>query len=665
MRHVFIALVVFLIAGLPLRAQEPPAAAPPGDAATPGIRHRAGPPPPALVAVMQAVRADEWETARAIARPAGQVVEDIVTWRFLRADKGDFDQVRDFLTRNAGWPALDQVRARGEATLPAGADPQTVVDFFADAPPATGSGSVRLTRAFAALGRSGDAQAQAVLTWRTMALSAPDHAYLLDHYGPLLAPHHEARLDALLWQNATDSARLMLDLVPRGWRALAVARMALRAQDPGVDALIAAVPADLARDAGLAWERFNWRIEKNRGDDAIALLDERSISVESLGRPDRWANWRRIFARRMMRDGQSELAYRLAANHFLTEGADYADLEWLAGYVALRQLGEPELALAHFRRLGAAVETPISLGRAGYWEGRALEALGRASEAQVAFARGGRHQTSFYGQLAAERAGLPMDPALTGATDGPGSQGQTFDDRSTLQAALLFAQAGERPLAGWFLSHLAEGMEPADQARLADLALELDEPYLALRVAKVAAEQGTILPRAYFPVPPITTSQNTVPRELVLSIARRESEFNPAAASGAGALGLMQLMPATAQSMAERMDLAFSDDTLLTDATYNATLGAAYLARLIEEFGPNPVLVAVAYNAGPSRARAWISDRGDPRSAGVNVVDWIEMIPFRETRNYVMRVTESLAVYRARLDRQTHRLRLSEDLRGF
>ncbi len=665
MRSIFTAVIVSMIAALPVCAQGSGAPRLAEDSAATQTPGRVGPPPPALVGVMAAVRADEWADARALARPAGQLVEDIVTWRFLRADQGNFDQVRDFLARNPGWPAHDQVRARGEATLPADADPQTVLDYFAEARPATGSGAVRLTRAFAALGRTGDAQAQAVLTWRTMALSAPDHAYLLDHYGPLLAAHHVARLDALLWQDATDSARLMLDLVPRGWRALAVARMALRAQEPGVDALIAAVPADLARDAGLAWERFNWRIEKNRGDDAIALMDERSISVESLGRPDRWANWRRIFARRMMRDGQSELAYRLAANHFLTEGADYADLEWLAGYVALRQLAEPELALAHFRRLGAAVETPISLGRAGYWEGRALEALGRTAEAQAAFARGGQHQTSFYGQLAAERAGLPMDPALTGATDRPGPQGRAFDGGSTFQAALLFAQAGERPLAGWFLSHLAEGMGPADQARLADLALELDEPYLALRVAKVAAEQGTILPRAYFPVPPITTSENTVPRELVLAIARRESEFNPAAASGAGALGLMQLMPATAQSMAERMELTFSDDALLTDATYNATLGTAYLARLIDEFGPNPVLVAVAYNAGPSRARAWISDRGDPRSAGVNVVDWIEMIPFRETRNYVMRVTESLAVYRARLDGQTHRLRLSEDLRGF
>ncbi len=634
-------------------------------APVPAAAAQAGPPPPALVAVMSAVRADDWEDARALARPAGQLVEDIVTWRFLRADKGDFGQVRDFLARNPGWPALDEIRARGEAVIPPDADPQAIVDFFADAQPATGSGAVRLTRAYRALGRSGDAQAQAVLTWRSMALRAPDHAYLLDHYGPILAPHHVARLDALLWQDATDSARLMLDLVPRGWRALAVARMALRAQDPGVDALISAVPAELAGNGGLAWERFNWRIEKNRGDDAIALLDERSISVDSLGRPERWANWRRIFARRMMRDGQAELAYRLAANHFLTGGADYADLEWLAGYIALRQLAEPELALAHFRRLAAAVETPISLGRAGYWEGRALEALDRPAEAQVAYARGGQHQTSFYGQLAAERAGLPMDPALTGDEPVARAPGDVFADRSVYQAAMLFAQAGERPLAGWFLSHLAETLGPEDQAALAARALVLDEPYLALRVAKVAAEQGTILPRAYFPAPDIATEGTTVPRELVLAVARRESEFNAAASSGAGARGLMQLMPATAQSMADRLSLDFSADALLRDAAYNARLGTAYLARLIDEFGPNPVLVAVAYNAGPSRARAWIADRGDPRSAGVDVVDWIEMIPFRETRNYVMRVTESLAVYRARLSGEAQDLRLSSVLRSF
>ncbi|MGC9369494.1 MAG: transglycosylase SLT domain-containing protein [Paracoccaceae bacterium] len=617
-----------------------------------------------LVPVMEAVRADEWARAAALARGIGAVAEDIVRWRRLRAGEGDFDAYRDFLARRADWPGLDRVRSRGEGTIPEGADPAEIIAYFGGRAPVTGLGALRLVAAYRALGRGGDAQAQAVLTWRSLPLGAKGHADLLDWYGPLLAPHHAARLDALLWQGADDDARLMLSLVDQGWRALAVARMTLRARGGGVDALIAAVPGQLAGDGGLAWERFDWRRDKGRHEDAITLLDERSISAESLGRPERWANWRRIYARRMMRDGQAELAYRLAANHFLAQGSDYADLEWLAGYIALRQLDEPEVALAHFRRFHSAVETPISLGRAGYWEGRALEALGRAEEAQAAYRAAGQHQTSFYGQLAAEKAGLPMDPALAGTESYPDWRQADFTGSSLIEAARLFHEAGERNLAEWFLTHLAENAGAEGQAQLSGLALDWGEPHIALRIAKVAAGGGTILPRAYFPVTELADLDHPVAPELVLAIARRESEFDPGVTSGAGARGLMQLMPGTARLVAEELEIAYAPGRLLSDPDYNATLGAAYLSRLVEEFGNNVVLVAAGYNAGPGRPRRWVEEFGDPRSAGVDAVDWIETIPFRETRNYVMRVAESLVIYRARLSGEAVPLKLSEELKA-
>ncbi|WP_212523761.1 lytic transglycosylase domain-containing protein [Actibacterium sp. MT2.3-13A] len=617
-----------------------------------------------LAAVMKAVRADDWAQAAELARGIGPVAEDIVSWRRLRAGEGDFADYRAFLARRSDWPGLDRLRVRGEGTIPDGADPAEVVAYFDGRAPATGQGALRLIAAYRALGRAGDAEAQAVLTWRSLPLDAKGHADLLDAYGRLLAPHHAARLDEMLWQGADDSARLVLPLVDAGWRALAVARMTLRARGPGVDALVAAVPEALAGDGGLAWERFDWRRAKARPEDAIALMDERSIGPDSLGRPERWANWRRIYARQMMREGQAELAYRLAANHFLVSGEDYADLEWLAGFIALRRLGEPEVALAHFHRFRAAVETPISLSRAGYWEGRALEALGRRDAAQAAYADAGQHQTAFYGQLAAEKAGLAMDPALTGTENYPDWRQAPFAGSSLIEAARLFHEAGERNLVEWFLTHLAEGAGPEGQAQLAGLALDWDEPHVALRIAKVAAGQGTILPRAYFPLTGLAGRDHPVPAELVLSIARRESEFDPGVTSGAGARGLMQLMPGTARLMAGALEIDFVPERLLSDPDYNATLGAAYLARLAGEFGNNVVLVAAGYNAGPGRPRSWIEEYGDPRSAGVDVVDWIETIPFRETRNYVMRVAESLAIYRARLSGQAVPLRLSAELRA-
>ncbi|MBL3571382.1 lytic transglycosylase domain-containing protein [Rhodovulum visakhapatnamense] len=620
--------------------------------------------PSALSRAMVAVRADRWAEARQLARPAGQVALDIVEWRRLRAGEGRLDDYRAFLARNPDWPGLDKVRTSGEGAIGAGDDPAAVVAFFGGRAPVTGEGALRLVEAEAALGRTGEARAAAVAAWQTLPLSEAAQSAFLARFGRTLAGQHVARLDTLLWEGHDISAGRMLSLVPEGWQKLAAARIALRNQDPGVDARIAAVPTSLRNDPGLAYERFMWRTRKGRGEDAIALLDERSASAQSLGRPALWAGWRRYYAHQVLREGNPKLAYRLASRHHLSAGASYAELEWLSGFIALRFLDRPETALTHFRAFEAAVRTPISLGRAGYWEGRALEAMRHPQEARAAYAMGAQFQTGFYGLLSAERGGIAMDPSLAGHDYYPDWRAQPFARSSVIAAAFLLHEAGEKNLVEMFLTHLAESADPAGQRALAGLALELNDHHVALRIAKTAAETGNVMVEAYFPVTEIARTQHPVPTELVLSIVRRESEFDPSVASGAGALGLMQLMPTTAKAMADELSVRYSSSALTADPSYNARLGAAYLAHLVEEFGPNPVLVAAAYNAGPSRAHRWVSEQGDPRAAGVDVIDWIELIPFTETRNYVMRVTEALPIYRARLAGQTGAVTLSKELKA-
>lgn len=617
---------------------------------------------PVLAQVMREVRADDWAKARELAPDA--LTRDIIEWRYLRAGLGTMDQAMAFLTRNADWPGLERIRARTEGNIPVDADPRRVLAYFADHAPATGAGGTRLALAYRTLGQEGDAQAQAVLTWRTLPLSPSDFDALRATYRSELATHHAARLDAMLWQGAHDSARKVMPLVSGDLQKLALARMALRKQEPGVDVLIEAIPEALQSDPGLTYERFLWRARKARHEDAMTLMNEQSSSAEALGEPDRWADRRRSLARRAMRAGEAQLAYQLASRHHLKPGSDFADLEWLSGFLALRFLDRPADALTHFQQFETAVVTPISLGRAGYWQGRALEALGRDDEAQAAYRKGGAHQTGFYGQLAAQEAGLPMDPALAGGEIYPDWKAAEFAGSSVLKAALMFLQAGEGPLATWFLTHLAETSDDAGRAQLAGLALALDAPYPALRVAKEAVKFGQVLPEAYFPVPDDLLGDHPVPQELVLAITRRESEFNPNAVSGAGARGLMQLMPRTAQAVAEDLEVEHRTGLLTADPAHNVTLGAAYLDELIDEFGLNIVLVSVGYNAGPHRARRWIEANGDPRSAGVDVVDWIELIPFNETRNYVMRVSESLAVYRARLSGEALPINLLQELKA-
>ena len=629
-----------------------------GLALLPGVGAVAADAPPARVSAamgiaLSQVRAEDWRAADSAARVAGLVGRDIVTWYRLRAGEGSFREYQDFLERRSDWPDLARIRQAAEGAIPEDAPPETVLAFFEDREPTTGYGIRQLIAAHAALNHTGDATALAVKAWLTMPLGADAERALLAGYAEALAPFHEARLDAMLWDGQDQAVSRMLPLVGPGWPELAAARQALAARVPGVDQRIEAVPEALQSDPGLAYERFNWRARNGRRDDAIALMRERSIGPEALGRPEAWANWRRIYARMLMREGEALSAYALASSHFLVDGAAFADLEWLSGFLALRFLDDPELALFHFERFEAAVQTPISLGRGGYWRGRAHAALGQDAEAQAAYRDGAAHQTSFYGLLAAEAAGLPLDPALTGAEDFASLEDSGLAENSVWQAGQLLLAGGEPWRAEQFFRHLAATSERPLAGAMGAVLLARDEAHLALRMAKAAAREGVVLPAAYFPIAGGFAGELPVERALALAVARRESEFDPLAVSPAGARGLMQLMPGTGREVSRQLGEPYSRDGLTGDPAYNVRLGTAYLARLIEGFGPAPILVLVGYNAGPGRAIDWQETLGDPRAPGADVVDWIEMIPFRETRNYVMRVTESVMVYRARLSGET------------
>ena len=573
---------------------------------------------------------------------------DLAAWFALREGEPSWAAHADFLARNPDWPGASRLRMTAERLMPPGLPAAQVIAFFKDQPPRTGSGAWALSRALAATGDRAGAEAEAARAWTTLSMTGDEEALLLSAH-PELNRHHWQRLDMLLWRGLGREADRTAARLGAAERALARARSALDDRARGVDGLVAAIPASHADDPGLAWERFDWRWKKGLTESAEALLRERSADG-TLGRPEVWADRRRILARRAQRAGRHAAAYEIASRHHLTEGASYADLEWLSGWLSLRFLDRPDRALTHFDRFAAAVATPISLGRAGYWRGRALEALGRGGAANDAYADAALHQTSFYGQLAAEKIGGAPDPVLTAAYPVPHMPEETFAPPRLLRAALLLHAAGEDRLSRWFFFHLAEGARGETQfAALAGLALHLDRPELSVRIAKIAARAGSLLPAAYYPVTGLAQHGGPVPAPLAMAVARQESELNPEAISPVGARGLMQLMPGTAKLVAKKLDLPYRFAGLTEDWRYNATLGQEYLSWLVEEFGALP-MVAAGYNAGPHRVRGWIQRYGDPRGKGVEaMVDWMETIPFRETRNYAQRVMEGLHVYEVRL----------------
>ena len=613
------------------------------------------------VALKRASVAD-WPGAAEMAE--GPLAADIIEWMRLRSGAGKLGDYETFLASRPDWPGLTLLREKGESAVARSTDPNRVLAYFADQPPRAAEGSFALVKAYLALGRPADAETEAIRAWTELDFTAPDENALLALMPDSLSVAHEVRLDRVLWADRVPEARRMLPRVGKDWRVLAEARLGLRAMAANASALVNAVPKSLEADAGLAFERFIWRMKNDRTADAAALILDRSKSAASLGDPALWAERRATLARALMRAGQPRDAYKIAARHYLSGGQNYSDLEFLAGFIALRKLDDPETALQHFANLKEAVATPISVSRANYWLGRALEAKGDAAAAKAAYNDAAKNQTAFYGLLAAEKLGLDLDSDLLRDARPPDWRTADFAGSSVFQAARLLVRAGDRGLGKRFLLHLAEGLPAGALDQLSDYALEADEPHIAVLIAKQAAERGIILPRAYFPVTDMVPDNLPVSRALALSIARRESEFDAAVISPAGARGLMQVMPGTARQIAPEAGLPYNPDRLTSDPAYNVALGSSYLRKLIDEFGPAVALVASGYNAGPGRPRRWITEFGDPRRDGVDAVDWVETIPFTETRTYVMRVVESLVIYRAKLKGSVGPVRITGELTG-
>ncbi|MBC7738842.1 MAG: lytic transglycosylase domain-containing protein [Candidatus Saccharibacteria bacterium] len=619
----------------------------------------------ALSAALKLTDQRDWDAASAAARSAGTVGADVIDWIRLRAGDGNLGAYESFLQRRPDWPGLPYLRDQGEVAVARSGDAVRVMAYFGTEPPRTGAGSLALVRAYDALGRAANAEAEALRGWLALDYTSEEQAALMLTHRDAVASGHQARLDRLLWDDRSDEAQRMLPLVSKSWVALATARLALRADKDGVTALVNAVPAASKDDAGLAYERFLFRMRRDNYADAATLILERSANAKSLGDPAKWAERRITLARYLMRTGAPKQAYRVAASHNLSGGTEYAELEFLAGYVALRKLNEPDRALNHFNHLQSTSSTPISLARAWYWTGRTEEAAGNIPKARNAYQTAATYQTGYYGLLAAEKLGLDLDPSALSNRPPVGDwTNAAFTQTSVFQAARRLYLAGNSGLSARFLLHLGEGLSTPDFELLSEYALQAGQYRSALLIAKAAIDRDVVFPRPYFAMPDMVPDGLRVSRALALSIARRESEFDPGVRSSAGALGLMQILPETAKRMAAELDLPFSQNRLTTDPAYNVTLGAEYLRKMLDEFGPSIALIASGYNAGPGRPRAWIDAFGDPRLPSVDVVDWIESIPFAETRTYVMRVAEGVVIYRAKLKGVAGPVRIIEELTG-
>ncbi|HEX3538295.1 MAG TPA: lytic transglycosylase domain-containing protein [Stellaceae bacterium] len=628
-RHVFVALIAVAILVPSSFAQEP-----------------TDQKQTAAIAAIAAAQAGDWVKAYAQASESkNPLTVKIVHWLddTRGSTAGHFSEISGFIQQNPDWPLQKTLRRRAEEALVTESD-DTAAAWLKRYPPQSAIGKMREAELMIKRGNVDAGTAALRAAWIDGDfLVADEHSLASRFSSTFRSEDHEKRLDRLLWDGQTDAARRMLPMVAADHRVVVEARMALAANASNAESLLAKVPAGLRSDPGLDFDHARWLRKKDQLDAAAQRL---LAHPDNPVRPAIWWSERQMVARKLLAAGNSDIAFKLVQQQGPEDPGSYAEAEFLSGYIALRFQKNPTLAFEHFAQILARADSPFGKARAAYWGGRAAQAAGNTELANKWYTAGADHMATFYGQLAAHQLGkdAPPKPVPEPRAD-PGQLGR-FNAHELVRAARLFFAAGDRDHARTCLLQVAEHAKTAlDFAMLASVAESAGRIDVAIAVARRAIDAGMPLMVHGYPVTALPTGGATE-RPLVFAIVRQESAFATDAKSGVGARGLMQLMPGTAELVAKKLQMPYSADRLSSDGLYNLTLGESYLEKLIEDFGGSYPLAIAAYNAGPGRVRQWLREFGDPRGRDLDMVDWVEMIPFNETRTYVQRVLENLQIYR-------------------
>ena len=600
-----------------------------------------------------AIRADHWaEAQRAAASYADPVAAKLATYfRLLSPSAATADEISDFMAQNPDWPnqpLLERRRQEAIATDPDLASTLAQCDRNALSLPQT---MLHCAEALANAGRNAAAREEARRAWVG---GYVDEAGFLRRWSGAVTPDDNwERFQGLAWHDAAAAARQLSRLDPQH-RAAAEARLALEHDAPSAETQVALLPEPLRRDPGMMLDQARWLRRADRPADALALWKRAGEAAQHDAPNDQLTTFwteRNVLVRRLLHGGDAAGAYALANEHGRTTQDQTLDADFLAGFIALRWLHDPTAAARHFSVLSEQSKAAITQARAHYWLGRAAAAAG--SEPKPEYQLSAAWATTFYGQLAALALGndtAALASRINALRDPPYTRAQVleFTDREVVRAAAMLVAWNDPHRARPFLMRMDElAPDPAERSLTARFALQVGLPDIAVFVARRMGRDGLILPEAGWPIA-VQPPDGAVDPSVALALIRQESSFDVGAVSPSGARGLMQLMPPTAQAVAKQIGTATSLTSLTSDPVHNMRLGTAYLREMLDRFGNSLPLAVAAYNAGPHRVDEWLAENGDPRAGPIDMLDWIELIPFNETRNYVQRVLENVVVYRAR-----------------
>jgi len=607
------------------------------------------------------MKKSDWTNALKTAKKAkDKSIYNFIEWRHLltEGNKASFYDYLNFINANKDYPRLGRIKYLAEHKLSnEKITPGKIIDWFGDEEPLSGYGKMILGESYILTGQIEQGKKLIKEGWITADLSKTELSLFRKKFKNYLnAEDYIQRADYLAWENKYWDLKRMLRYLPKDYELLYNARQLLMSKSYGVDQAIKNVPDRFKNDAGLNFDRLKWRRKRGRIDSSAEILLNVKNTKDYLVRPDKWWDEREIISRSLIYEKKYELAYKIASNHTLIEGSDYAAAEWMSGWIALSFLDDPLLSKDHFQNFYNNVSYPISTSRGAYWLARSYKALGDNENSKKWFEEAAKYLTTYYGQLAFLELNPNENFELSKDMEVDKKYREKFYSKELVKITYLLDELDEDKYTKFILRHLAnENIENGSEILASELSTNIGRFDFAIQIAKIASYEKRFHNKFNYPI--ISTPKNINGRKIpesafILSIIRQESEFDLSANSHAGAKGLMQLMPYTAKLVAKQAKLPYVKSRLTTDPEYNINLGSHYIAGLILDYdGAYPYAIA-AYNAGPNRVKYWKKINKDPQKKQIDYVDWIELIKFRETRNYVQRVLENYNVYRYILEQR-------------
>ena len=600
---------------------------------------------------------DALKTAK---RAKDKSIHDFIQWRHLltKGNKASYYDYKTFIDKNENYPRIGRVRYLSEHKLSTDkVSPKKIIDSFVASEPLSGFGKMILGESYILTGNIQKGTNLIKEGWINAELTKSELRFYRKKFKKYLkADDYIKRADYLAWNNKYWDLKRLLRYLPKDYELLYTARQLLMSKSYGVDNAISKVPAKFKNDSGLNYDRLKWRRKRGRVDSSVEILLKIKNTKDYLVRPDKWWKEREIISRSLIYKKKYELAYKISSNHGMIEGPDYAAAEWMSGWIALSFLNDPLLAKDHFENFYDNVGYPISVARGAYWLGKTYKKLGYKELSDKWFNEASNYLTTYYGQLAFMELNPNNTFELSKDIKVKKEYRDYFFKKDIVKIIYLLDELDEDKYTKHMLRHIAlDNIESGSEILAAELATNIERFDFAIQISKIASYEKRFHNKYNYPIistPNYINGRKIPESAFILSIIRQESEFDLSANSHAGAKGLMQLMPYTAKLVAKQAKLPYSRSRLTSDPEYNINLGSHYIAGLILEYdGAYPFAIA-AYNAGPKRVRYWKKINKNPQKNQISYVDWIELIKFKETRNYVQRVLENYNVYRYILEQK-------------